>query len=111
VRCKRRNQTFCFLCHSSDTILSLKEKIVDAANQHCGDDPANKISSELLRIMKGDNTILDNDDEEIAKSIQNNDVVNVVLKISDDEYEPVELETSTMDDGDDATPAMAMATS
>jgi hypothetical protein len=83
----------------------LKEQIVDAANQHCGDDQANKISPDLLRIMKGDNTILDNDDE-LSKSLRNNDIVNVVLKISDDEYEPVELETSTLDDGgEDPSPS------
>jgi hypothetical protein len=84
----------------------LKEQIVAAANQHCGDDQANKISPDLLRIMKGDNTILDNDDDELSKSLRNNEIVNVVLKISDDEYEPVELETSTLDDGgEDPSPS------
>lgn len=93
LRAKRRNQTFCFLIHATDTIEILKDKIVDAANQHCGNDPANKISSDLLRIMKPDHTILE-DSDELSTKLKNNDIVHVVLKISDSEYELVELESS-----------------
>ena len=34
LRVKRRNQTFCFLCEDTDTVLDVKRKVYGAVSQH-----------------------------------------------------------------------------
>lgn len=60
-----------------------------AANQHCGDDDANKISANLLRICKDtDGSSMLEDTDSVADLPE---VLYVVLQVSDNEWEPVDV--------------------
>ena len=98
IRVKRNNQTYCFLVDTSDTVASVKQKIVEAANQHSGEDAANKISTELIRILK-DETVLDDSQSMQEAEINENSNLFVVLKIADDEWEAVDVQSTEMDEG------------
>ena len=100
IRVKRKNQTWFFLCDESDSILSLKEKVASAANQHCGDDEANKISAELLRFIKAnDHTVVEDDTLLRDCGFKKDDgLFNVILKIADDEWESVEIVSTELEE-------------
>ena len=110
LRIKRHNQTFCFLCEAGDTVYSVKERVVAAANQHCGNDEGNQISADLLRLLTTTSTghngshlpqVLDDDDtlagcESLKRD--GNDILHVVLKVADDEWESVDVMSTDVDD-------------
>jgi len=81
---------------------TVKQKVVAAANQHCGDDAANEISADLLRLLTVTNTVLDNDNETLGEceslKKDGNDVLHVVVKIADDEWEGVDVVSTDMED-------------
>jgi len=106
IRVKRRNQTFCFLCEVGDTGKIIKEKVATAANQHCGDDEANQISPDLLRLLTVNNTILeDTDTVGSCESLKRdgNDTLHVVVKVADDEYESVDVMSTDLEDAPAST--------
>lgn len=89
------------MCESGDTVQSLKERVATAANQHCGDDEANQISPDLLRLLTVNNDVLE--DKETVGGCETlkrdgNDVLHVVLKVSDDEYESVDVMSTDLED-------------
>ena len=103
LRIKRHNQTFCFLCEEKDTVLSVKERVVAAANQHCGPDEANRISADLLRLLTTttNTTVLDDTDTLGGCGLlkrDGNDVLHVVLKVADDEWESVDVMSTDLED-------------
>lgn len=116
---KRRNQTFCFLCDASDTVLSVKEKVVKAANQHAGEEISNKISTDFLRLLQADTvTILQDTDilgdceglAATAAAVANDTaVLYVVVKVADDEWETVDVVSTDMDDTTSTTVATPAA--
>lgn len=96
IRIKRQNQTFCFHCSPSETVQDLKEKVVVAANQHCGGDEANKISASLLQICQSTEGFSSKLDDSTGVA-DLPDVLYVVLKVSDDEWEPVDVESTDLE--------------
>lgn len=114
VRIKRHNQTFAFLIHSSDTVFSLKAKIAAAYNQHknsCNNngndikknddnDDDSMTPDDLQLLVSSDGTVLmeENDDQSITTLAQctglkrdGEDILYVVRRISDNEWEPVDV--------------------
>jgi hypothetical protein len=83
LRVKRRNQTFCFVCEDTDTVLDVKRKVFAAVSQHSEDGPDNDndgpSSAESLQLLipagpkqpqqedEDDNVDEDDDDEEMME--------------------------------------------
>lgn len=69
-----------------------------AANQHCGDDKANEISADLLRLIKQDGTILKDEDALHDCELKADDaVLHVVVQIADNEWEEVDVVSTELE--------------
>lgn len=122
MQVKRRNQTFLFLCEATDSVRTVKERVVAAANQHCGssdddddDDNSNnnKISADLLRLYASD-TVTVLLDATLIKEVEGGlkdggdaAVFYVVVQVADDEWEAVDVVSTEMDET--AAPPVAAA--
>jgi hypothetical protein len=144
LRVKRKNQTYCFLCEDTDTILDVKRRVHAAVSQHAehedssGDDgPSSAESLQLLlpaeteqQPQQGseDNADDDGDDEEmmddddddnrkkLSSFLKDDDtlgnvrgkasmkeeeaelVLHVVFPVADNEWEPVEVVPTAIQD-------------
>lgn len=104
---RRRNQTFCLLCDDTDTIRSIKEKLVQATNQHSAEnDDENLLSADDLRLLKpgsktdAENVVLKDDDQVIhnLELPKDNATLYMVHKISDDDtWESVDIVSTSFD--------------
>ena len=92
------------LCEEKDTVLSVKERVAAAANQHCGPDEGNRISADLLRLLTNAThrpVVLEDDNTLsgcVALKRDGNDVLHVVLKVADDEWESVDIMSTDLED-------------
>ena len=128
IRIKRRNQTYGFLCDlSSDTVLDLKEKIVEAVNQFSSSANDNdNVTTDSIRLLLPDqSTILEDtnllqeyeDDLKNSKkhqqrgssaatpppppssSTQFDALLYLIFKVTDDdEYEAIDIISTEMED-------------
>jgi hypothetical protein len=129
IRIKRRNQTYGFLCDlSSDTVLDLKEKIVEAVNQFSSSENDNEnVTADSIRLLLPDqSTILEDsnllqeyeDDLKNSKksqqqrgssstapppppssSSQFDALLYLIFKVTDDdEYEAIDIISTEMED-------------
>lgn len=81
---KRKNQTFCLLCEG--TVGDIKKQVKDALEQH-------GTEVDDLRLLK-DETVLD--DNSSLDEIADNSILYCVLKVSDNEYEQVQIDSTDM---------------
>lgn len=88
------------MCEDSDTVASVKKKVAAAANQHCGNDKANEISADLLRLLKPDGSVLKEEDALQDCELNADDaVLHVVVQIADDEWEDVDVVSTELETG------------
>ena len=93
IHVKRRNQTFCLLCDESDTVESLKQKIVQALQQHSTDE----VPTMRLQLTT-DATVLEDEQPLRHYQVKDNDVLHMVYAVSDDEYETVDITSTEVQD-------------
>jgi hypothetical protein len=86
LRIKRENQTFFVMCSPSHTIKYLKDQVALATKHEYETD-------QMRLLLPIDSTILNDDDklETHQDQIKNESELYLVLKISDDEWEPVKV--------------------
>lgn len=93
---KRKNQTYCFLCDASDTVLSLKQKIQNVVAQHPG--KAEDKNIQLQLIHPDGPTVLDDEDKLVEYEIKDNSVLHVAFGIADNEFEQVDIQSTDLQD-------------
>jgi hypothetical protein len=104
LRIKRRNQTFCLLCQETDSFGQVKEKIVEIMQQHADIRPeqGSAVADEmrLIEASHGDpiNDAYDDDTTIQAAQLKDDQVLYLVFRIADNEYEPVEIISTDLQD-------------
>jgi ferredoxin len=104
LRIKRRNQTFCVLCQETDTIGHVKEKLIEVMQQHdirLGGAACTAAEMRLLKASNGEPIHDSNSDGENtiqAAQLKDDQVLHLVFRMTDDEYEPVEIISTDLQD-------------
>jgi hypothetical protein len=98
VRLRRKNQTFFILCRqpSQDTVGFLKQEVAKALEGRQDEEQESSAiaveASDVRIIQPTDGTVLDDDNATMeGLKIENEAILNVVFKIADNEWEPVDL--------------------
>lgn len=94
LRVERRNQTFCLLCETSDTIASLKTQLALAASQHSTDG----VDADQMRLLL-DTTVLEDDSTIAGLELKDDAVLYLVYAVADNEYESVDVVSTAFQEG------------
>lgn len=95
---KRKNQTYCFFCDASDTVLSLKKKIQNVLSQHPPDGKQEDDAIQMQLIHPDGPTVLDDEDKLVEYEIKDNSVLHVAFEVADNEFETVEIQSTDLQD-------------
>lgn len=122
IRIKRRNQTYGFLCDmTNDKLIDIKTKTVAAMNQFADDNTNNEtITTDSIRLMiptvssndsNNDSTndedttpsiiIMEDDNEllsEYEEILKKNALFYFVLKVAENEYESVDIDSTDLEE-------------
>jgi len=94
IRVKRRNQTFCLLCNNSDSVQTVKEQLAMAAKQHLDNDAV--VDANDMRLLYNGSVL---QDDETLQDFKDDSVLHVVFKVADNEYEPVDIVSTDLQEG------------